>query len=355
MSEIKLNSLVKNFGGNSLAVDNLSVTFPSGEFVCLLGPSGCGKTTTLRMIAGLERPDSGEILCGDQTYFSSNTGEYLKTERRNLGLMFQSYALWPHMTVFQNIVFGLDMKNQSSSEKEKRFEELEKLFQLKNLKNRYPSELSGGQQQRVALARMLAVNPNLLLLDEPLSNLDSNLRLEMRAELKRLHQTLGCTIIFVTHDQMEAMTLATSIAVMNKGVIEQLAKPMEIYKNPKSLFVAKFVGSPQMNTVDFNDGEQLALSLLSKTKFEKNNVKTLGIRPESIKLTSKDNGDINGTIETIQPTGADWIVGLNISGKSIFAISSDQPPGNENDIIGLSFKLDGLHTFDRNDLKLDAD
>ena len=352
MSEIKLNSLVKNFGGNSLAVDNLSVTFPSGEFVCLLGPSGCGKTTTLRMIAGLERPDSGEILCGDQTYFSSNTGEYLKTEKRNLGLMFQSYALWPHMTVFQNIVFGLDMKNQSSSEKEKRFEELEKLFQLKNLKNRYPSELSGGQQQRVALARMLAVNPNLLLLDEPLSNLDSNLRLEMRAELKRLHQTLGCTIIFVTHDQMEAMTLATSIAVMNKGVIEQLAKPMEIYKNPKSLFVAKFVGSPQMNTVDFNDGEQLALSLLSKTKFEKNNVKTLGIRPESIKLTSKDNGDINGTIETIQPTGADWIVGLNISGKSIFAISSDQPPGNENDTIGLSFKLDGLHAFDRNDHKL---
>ena len=355
MSEIKLNSLVKNFGGNSLAVDNLSVTFPSGEFVCLLGPSGCGKTTTLRMIAGLERPDSGEILCGDQTYFSSNTDEYLKTDKRNLGLMFQSYALWPHMTVFQNIVFGLDMKNQSSSEKEKRFEELEKLFQLKNLKNRYPSELSGGQQQRVALARMLAVNPNLLLLDEPLSNLDSNLRLEMRAELKRLHQTLGCTIIFVTHDQMEAMTLATSIAVMNKGVIEQLAKPMEIYKNPKSLFVAKFVGSPQMNTVDFNDGEQLALSLLSKTKFEKNNVKTLGIRPESIKLTSKDNGDINGTIETIQPTGADWIVGLNISGKSIFAISSEQPPGNENDTIGLSFKLDGLHVFDINDLKLELD
>ena len=355
MSEIKLNSLVKNFGGNSLAVDNLSVTFPSGEFVCLLGPSGCGKTTTLRMIAGLERPDSGEIFCGDQTYFSSNTGEYLKTEKRNLGLMFQSYALWPHMTVFQNIVFGLDMKNQSSSEKDKRFEELENLFQLKNLKNRYPSELSGGQQQRVALARMLAVNPNLLLLDEPLSNLDSNLRLEMRAELKRLHQTLGCTIIFVTHDQMEAMTLATSIAVMNKGVIEQLAKPMEIYKNPNSLFVAKFVGSPQMNTVDFNDGEQLALSLLSKTKFEKNNVKTLGIRPESIKLTSKDSGDINGIIETIQPTGADWIVGLNISGKSIFAISSDQPPGNENDTIGISFKLDGLHAFDRNDLKLEQD
>ena len=270
MSEIKLNSLVKNFGGNSLAVDNLSVTFPSGEFVCLLGPSGCGKTTTLRMIAGLERPDSGEIFCGDQTYFSSNTGEYLKTEKRNLGLMFQSYALWPHMTVFQNIVFGLDMKNVSSSEKDKRFVELENLFQLKNLKNRYPSELSGGQQQRVALARMLAVNPNLLLLDEPLSNLDSNLRLEMRAELKRLHQTLGCTIVFVTHDQMEAMTLATSIAVMNKGIIEQLAKPMEIYKNPKSLFVAKFVGSPPMNVIQVENGGEIVDCLVRKTKLTKN-------------------------------------------------------------------------------------
>ena len=352
MSEIKLNSVIKNFGGNSLAVDNLSVIFPSGEFVCLLGPSGCGKTTTLRMIAGLERPDSGEIYCGDQTFFSSNTGEYLKTEKRNLGLMFQSYALWPHMTVFQNIVFGLDMKNKTSLEKEKRFEELEKLFQLKNLKSRYPSELSGGQQQRVALARMLAVNPNLLLLDEPLSNLDSNLRLEMRAELKRLHQSLGCTIIFVTHDQMEAMTLATSIAVMNKGIIEQLAKPMEIYKNPKSLFVAKFVGSPQMNIVNFNDGEELALSLLKKTNFEKNIVKTLGIRPESIKMVSKDKGDINGIIETIQPTGADWIVGLNVSGKSLFVISSDQPPGIESETIGLSFKLDGLHVFDNKDQKI---
>ena len=151
---------------------------------------------------------------------------------------------------------------------------------------------------------------------------------------------------------MEAMTLATSIAVMNKGIIEQLAKPMEIYKNPKSLFVAKFVGSPQMNIVNFNDGEELALSLLKKTNFEKNIVKTLGIRPESIKMVSKDKGDINGIIETIQPTGADWIVGLNVSGKSIFVISSDQPPGIEREKIGLSFKLDGLHVFDNKDQKI---
>ena len=352
MSEIKIKSIIKNFGGNSIAVDNLSETFPDGEFVCLLGPSGCGKTTTLRMIAGLETPDRGEIFYGDKTFFSSKTGEYIKTENRNLGLMFQSYALWPHMTVFKNIVFGLEMQKKSLDEKEKRYLELEKLFHLENFRDRYPSELSGGQQQRVALARMLAMKPSLLLLDEPLSNLDSNLRLEMRSELKRLHQSIGCTIIFVTHDQMEAMTLATSIAVMNKGKIEQIAKPMEIYNNPKSLFVAKFVGSPQMNIINTDKERNLALCLSKKLKIEMNKVKNFGVRPEAIKLVQKNNGDIDATIETIQPTGADWIIGLNVSGKSMFLISSEQPIGKENDTIGITFKEEGCHSFDSNDLKI---
>ena len=352
MSEIKIKSIIKNFGGNSIAVDNLSETFPDGEFVCLLGPSGCGKTTTLRMIAGLETPDRGEIFYGDKTFFSSKTGEFIKTENRNLGLMFQSYALWPHMTVFKNIVFGLEMQKKSLDEKEKRYLELEKLFHLENFRDRYPSELSGGQQQRVALARMLAMKPSLLLLDEPLSNLDSNLRLEMRSELKRLHQSIGCTIIFVTHDQMEAMTLATSIAVMNKGKIEQIAKPMEIYNNPKSLFVAKFVGSPQMNIINTDKERNLALCLSKKLMIEMNKVKNFGVRPEAIKLVQKNNGDIDATIETIQPTGADWIIGLNVSGKSMFLISSEQPIGKENDTIGITFKEEGCHSFDSNDLKI---
>ena len=352
MSEIKIKSIIKNFGGNSIAVDNLSETFPDGEFVCLLGPSGCGKTTTLRMIAGLETPDSGEIFYGDKTFFSSKTGEFIKTENRNLGLMFQSYALWPHMTVFKNIVFGLEMQKKSLDEKEKRYLELEKLFHLENFRDRYPSELSGGQQQRVALARMLAMKPSLLLLDEPLSNLDSNLRLEMRSELKRLHQSIGCTIIFVTHDQMEAMTLATSIAVMNKGKIEQIAKPMEIYNNPKSLFVAKFVGSPQMNIINTDKEKNLALCLSQKLKIEIDKVKNFGVRPEAIKLIQKNNGDIDATIETIQPTGADWIIGLNVSGKSMFLISSEPPIGKENDTIGITFKAEGCHSFDSNDLTI---
>ena len=352
MSEIKIKSIIKNFGGNSIAVDNLSETFPDGEFVCLLGPSGCGKTTTLRMIAGLETPDSGEIFYGDKTFFSSKTGEFIKTENRNLGLMFQSYALWPHMTVFKNIVFGLEMQKKSLDEKEKRYLELEKLFHLENFRDRYPSELSGGQQQRVALARMLAMKPRLLLLDEPLTKIDSNLRLEMRSELKRLHQSIGCTIIFVTHDQMEAMTLATSIAVMNKGKIEQIAKPMEIYNNPKSLFVAKFVGSPQMNIINTDKDKNLALCISKKLKIEMNKVKNFGVRPEAIKLVQKNNGDIDATIETIQPTGADWIVGLNVSGKSMFLISSEPPIGKENDTIGITFKEEGCHSFDSNDLKI---
>ena len=352
MSEIKLKEVIKNFGGDSVAVDKLSEVFPDGEFVCLLGPSGCGKTTTLRMIAGLETPDSGEILHGNKIFFSSKTGELVKTENRNLGLMFQSYALWPHMTVYKNIVFGLEMQKKTSEEKEKRYLELEKLFHLENFRDRYPSELSGGQQQRVALARMLAIKPSLLLLDEPLSNLDSNLRLEMRSELKRLHQSIGCTIIFVTHDQMEAMTLATSIAVMNKGKIEQIDKPMEIYNNPKSLFVAKFVGSPQMNIINTDKDKELALCLSKKLNIQKNSVKNFGVRPESIKMVKNNEGDINAIIETIQPTGADWIIGLNIFNKSLFLISSDHPIGKENESIGVVFKSEGCHSFDSQDLRI---
>lgn len=352
MHEIKLNSITKYFGGNSLAVDNLSVTFSSGDFVCLLGPSGCGKTTTLRMIAGLESPDNGEIYYGKKIFFSSRTGEFLKTEKRNLGLMFQSYALWPHMTVFQNIVFGLVIKKKSMKEKENRFRELEQLFHLEGLRNRYPSELSGGQQQRIALARMLAVKPSLLLLDEPLSNLDSNLRLEMRAELKRLHQTLGCTIIFVTHDQMEAMTLATSIAVMNNGIIEQLAKPMDIYRYPKSLFVGKFVGSPPMNVIQIENGGEIFECLVKATNLDKNKIKTFGVRPESISMVPSEKADIVAIVETIQPTGADWIVGLIVSGKSFFAISSEQPISDIGQKVGLSFKLDGIHAFDNSDQRV---
>ena len=313
MSEIKLNSVIKNFGGNSLAVDNLSVIFPSGEFVCLLGPSGCGKTTTLRMIAGLERPDSGEIYCGDQTFFSSNTGEYLKTEKRNLGLMFQSYALWPHMTVFQNIVFGLDMKNKTSLEKEKRFEELEKLFQLKNLKNRYPSELSGGQQQRVALGRALVTRPKIILFDEPLSNLDAILRGTVRNEIKRIQSEFKLTAIYVTHDQSEALSISDRVILMKEGEINQIDTPEKIYDNPISYFSASFVGISNIHhfknskklendfiEVDTNVGK---LKMLYKNNLTDKNI-YVSWRPENAEVGEQRENTLFGRIKSIAFQGA---------------------------------------------------
>ncbi|OAM77613.1 ABC transporter ATP-binding protein [Devosia elaeis] len=349
MPNITLNSVVKTYGGKSLAVDNLTTTFPSGEFICLLGPSGCGKTTTLRMIAGLERPDSGEIRFGDEVFYSSQTGTYLRPEKRKLGLMFQSYALWPHMTVEQNVVFGLAMKRMPREDQAKRFTELAKLFHLDGLGQRYPRELSGGQQQRVALARMLAVSPDLLLLDEPLSNLDASLRLEMRAELKRLHQTLGCTVIFVTHDQLEAMTMATSIAVMNKGRIEQMAKPMDIYRHPSSHFVANFVGSPPMNMLTPGEAPGLASEMTKILGTPADRAGTVGIRPEALRLTGQPaNGGLKATIDTIQPTGADWIIGLQAEGRQLFALSSEPPPADIGAEVGLNLKADGIHAFDQN-------
>lgn len=353
MSGIKLTSVVKAYDGKSRAVDDLSVEFPVGEFICLLGPSGCGKTTTLRMIAGLEIPDSGEITFGDKVFYSSQTGHFLRPEKRDLGLMFQSYALWPHMTVTRNILFGLDMKRRPAEEKAARLAELAKLLHLEGLEERYPRELSGGQQQRVALARMLAVNPNLLLLDEPLSNLDASLRLEMRAELKRLHQTLGCTVIFVTHDQLEAMTMATSIAVMNKGRIEQMGSPMEIYRQPTSRFVANFVGSPPMNMLGAGEAPRLAAEAARTLGMEGRAVEAIGIRPEAVRLT----GDMSATslrarIDTIQPTGADWIVGLVCDDRQLFALAAEEPPVGIGDHVGIVLRPDGLHAFDRHGTNL---
>ncbi|OJU96426.1 MAG: hypothetical protein BGO06_04405 [Shinella sp. 65-6] len=354
MSDVILKNVVKNYGGRFLAVNDLTTTFKAGEFVCLLGPSGCGKTTTLRMIAGLERPNSGELLFGERVFFSSRSGEFLRPEKRNLGLMFQSYALWPHMTVEQNVVFGLSMRKATAAEKASRFEELAKLFHLDGLGGRYPRELSGGQQQRVALARMLAVNPSLLLLDEPLSNLDAALRLEMRAELKRLHNTLGCTVIFVTHDQLEAMTMATTIAVMNKGIIEQMARPMDIYHRPATRFVANFVGNPPMNMVDARQGDDLAAWLGNARPFPARTVETFGVRPEALRMAAPGAGAMAATIDTIQPTGADWIVGLAVAGRPMFALSAEPPPAAVGETVGLTLKADGVHAFDGEGRNLEA-
>ena len=239
MASVELRGLTKKYGPNAV-VDDVSMTIEHGSLVCLLGPSGCGKTTTLRLIAGFVEPTAGEIRVGDRVV--STAERTLPPERRNMSMIFQSYALWPHMTVEGNIVYGLKLRKMDSDTIAKKLNAILSTTRLAPLVGRYPGELSGGQQQRVALARALIVEPETLLLDEPLSNLDANLREEMRFEIRRLHNEYRYTTVYVTHDQVEAMTTSDVIAVMNAGRIEQAGSPQDIYDRPRSEFVARFIG-----------------------------------------------------------------------------------------------------------------
>ncbi|MFZ2652399.1 MAG: ABC transporter ATP-binding protein [Burkholderiaceae bacterium] len=240
MTHLELDRLSKSYEGVA-AVDAVSLAVQPGEFICLLGPSGCGKTTTLRMIAGFLEPDGGDVRVRGKAI--SAPGWVLPPERRNMGMIFQSYAVWPHMRVRENVAYGLNMRGVSATQTRTRTDAMLAATKLFELAERYPAELSGGQQQRVALARALAPNPDILLLDEPLSNLDANLRGEMRLEIRRLHDEFHNTSIYVTHDQLEAMTMADRIVVMNAGRIEQIGTPQDVYDRPNSTFVARFIGA----------------------------------------------------------------------------------------------------------------
>jgi iron(III) transport system ATP-binding protein len=240
LASVELRNLTKRFGELAV-VDNVSLRIDHGQLVCLLGPSGCGKTTTLRLIAGFLEPTAGEIRVGDRLV--SSTARTLPPEQRSMSMIFQSYALWPHMTVAENIIYGLKLRKMDRDTIARKLKDILATTKLEPLAQRYPGELSGGQQQRVALARALIVEPETLLLDEPLSNLDANLREEMRFEIRRLHDEYRYTTVYVTHDQSEAMTTADLIAVMNAGVIDQLGTPEDIYDRPQSEFVARFIGA----------------------------------------------------------------------------------------------------------------
>jgi multiple sugar transport system ATP-binding protein len=248
-ARIEFRNLTKRYG-ETAAIDGVSLTVEPGEFLTLLGPSGCGKTTMLRSLAGLEVPDGGSITIDDRVISDAERGIFVPASKRGLGLVFQSYALWPHMTVGQNIAFGLEIRGLKRAEIAERVASALAEMRLSGLEQRYPGELSGGQQQRVALARMLASRPAVYLLDEPLSNLDARLRTDMRAELKHLHHSTGATTIYVTHDQLEALTMSTRIAVLSKGRVQQLAPPAEVYSAPANLFVADFIGHPKINLMD---------------------------------------------------------------------------------------------------------
>jgi iron(III) transport system ATP-binding protein len=288
LASVELRGLTKRFGPLAV-VDNVSLRIDHGLLVCLLGPSGCGKTTTLRLIAGFLEPSEGEINVGDRIVSSS--ARTLPPEQRKMSMIFQSYALWPHMTVAENILYGLRLRKLPRDTMAKKLKEILQTTKLDPLAQRYPGELSGGQQQRVALARALIVEPETLLLDEPLSNLDANLREEMRFEIRRLHDEYRYTTVYVTHDQSEAMTTADLIAVMNAGKIDQLGTPEDIYDRPQSEFVARFIGASNVINGTARDHDHISFSgatlQVSGAKLEPGRPAVVAIRQHDIQLSTQ--------------------------------------------------------------------
>ena len=294
MASVTITGVTKSFG-NITVLQEFNQKFEDGEFITLLGPSGCGKTTMLRLIAGFEKPSSGEIYIGDKLVSSEK--EFLPPEKRGIGMVFQSYAVWPHMNVFDNIAYPLKIQKIAKNEIEERVTQVLKIVHLEQYKDRFPSELSGGQQQRVALGRALVAQPEILLLDEPLSNLDAKLREEMRYEIKEITKKLKITVIYVTHDQIEAMTMSDRIVLINKGEVQQVAPPQEIYSKPKNMFVANFVGKVDFITGKVEESKILLDNSNNQTLPNTSSFKgkvVVAIRPENAILS--DDGEITGKV-----------------------------------------------------------
>ncbi|MEG2001757.1 MAG: ABC transporter ATP-binding protein [Clostridia bacterium] len=355
MPRIDLINVTKRFD-KFIAVDNLNLVINDRDFVTLLGPSGCGKTTTLRMIAGLESPTEGEILIDGKVVFSSEKGINITPDKRDVGFLFQNYALWPHMTVNQNIAFGLENLKWKKEDIIARTKELLEMLKISEFGHRYPSELSGGQQQRVAIARTLATRPKILFMDEPLSNLDAKLRTEMRTELKRLHKDTDSTFVYVTHDQLEAMTLSTRVCLMKNGLLQQYAPPLEVYNTPTNLFVNDFVGNPTANFVStkmVKDGDSYKVQLghnelkfVPNENFElENQDVVLGIRPEFIELD--DNAPLSATIYSTLPSGMETIVKVNYGDLILTSVIFGDIDFEVDKAVKIGFKGNKIVVFDK--------
>jgi iron(III) transport system ATP-binding protein len=305
MGELQLIEVSKSYD-NVVAVENLSLTIHEGEFLTLLGPSGCGKTTTLRMIAGFTRPTTGSILLDGKAITSVDRKVYVPPEQRAMGMVFQSYAVWPHMTVFQNVAYPLKFKQVDRETVRERVERVLALVKLQGMAERYPHQLSGGQQQRVALARALIMEPEVLLLDEPLSNLDAKLREEMRFEITELQKRVRITIVYVTHDQVEAMSMSDRVVVMNQGRVLQVGTPREIYESPADHFVASFIGSANFLDAEVlgREGSTLVLQIAAARQVLRHTIDqapaddrvTLVVRPESLTLCPPGHAPLTGTV-----------------------------------------------------------
>ncbi|TFE36871.1 sn-glycerol-3-phosphate ABC transporter ATP-binding protein UgpC [Paraburkholderia dipogonis] len=353
MARLSLKDVKKSFG-TAEVIRGIDLEVEHGEFVVFVGPSGCGKSTLLRMIAGLEDISSGELWIGN------NLCNDIDPRTRGIAMVFQSYALYPQMTVYDNFGFSLKLAKVPKDERDRKIREAARILQMEHLLDRKPANLSGGQRQRVAIGRAIVRKPGVFLFDEPLSNLDAALRVDMRMELSKLHQELGATMIYVTHDQVEAMTLADKIVVLNGGVVQQIGSPMELYHHPANMFVAGFIGSPKMNflemtVTDPNDGtttisaEHVAtLNLINRTGEAKIGDKvTLGIRPHDLVLS--DHGSIKGEVVLVERLGNETVVNFSVGvGRPWQAVLDGDAPSTIGSNISFDYAPDKAHLFDVN-------
>ena len=340
MASVTINKAGKHYG-NFEALKGVSVDISDGEFVVLVGPSGCGKSTLLRMIAGLEEISSGEISIG------SRVVNDLPPKERDIAMVFQNYALYPHMTVAQNMGFSLKLKGVPKEQIKAKVDNAARILGLEKLLDRQPRQLSGGQRQRVAMGRAIVRDPQVFLFDEPLSNLDAKLRVQMRSEIKELHQRLKTTTIYVTHDQVEAMTMADKIVVMRDGVIEQMGSPLDLYDRPQNTFVAGFIGSPSMNFIQGTmgaDGFRTTDGLVLPTTSKPANATTYGIRPEHLKL---DPNGIDIEVVVLEPTGSETQVVGRLGSQTITGIFRERITVQPGSKIKVTPDLSVVHLFDK--------
>ncbi len=349
MAEVIIQDATKSYG-NTQVIHGLNCTIDHGEFAVIVGPSGCGKSTLLRMIAGLERVTGGTISIGGEVMNEREPKD------RNIAMVFQNYALYPHMTVRANMSYGLRIAKLPKPEIERRVQEAARILQLADFLDRRPGQLSGGQRQRVAMGRAIVRDPAVFLFDEPLSNLDAKLRVQMRIEIRRLHNSLDTTSVYVTHDQVEAMTLADRLIVMNGGNAEQIGTPLEVYEHPATTFVAGFIGSPPMNfvtgqvgnggtSVTLHDGLQVAVSDDTLAAMAGQTV-TLGVRPEHLQLAASPEGAMPMTVDLVEALGADILAYGQVGQEQVIARLPHDAAVKIGDRIHLSFAASQVHLFD---------
>ena len=343
MASVSIRDVRKTFGGAHI-IRGVDIDIRDGEFVTLVGPSGCGKSTLLRMLAGLEEVAEGEIRIG------SRVVNHVPPKERDIAMVFQSYALYPHMTVRDNMAFSLKMKGAPAAEIGPKVERAAKILDLEHLLDRHPRQLSGGQRQRVAMGRAIVRDPQVFLFDEPLSNLDAKLRVQMRTEIKALHQRLGTTVIYVTHDQVEAMTMADKIVVLNDGVVQQIGTPLEVYDQPANVFVAGFIGSPAMNVLQGKvtaQGLEIARGFVlppSRDLAQATGRELLcGVRPEHLAL---DPAGFEATVEVVEPTGSEMHLVARAGGQALTAVLRERVDARPGEIIRLAVKDGCAHWFD---------